>query len=442
MSKPKQKPKEEVMDTVDLPMRILRKAETAIQGRTSRFLIVVERCTDDHNYSAIIRTAEALGIQHLWLIDPQNATQAHQNQQQNQPQNQNELHPIASESDVTIEHTTRTRTRTRTTGNEEVIIRSTGNVNKKATAADVQNRSAHNMFARMATDWTSIREFRTTKECLDALREDGRTIWVTDLSQLAVRMTQEDLPAVSVHPNDDNAKNIAADDSSSSSYSGVHVVPERLAIVFGTESVGCTQEMLVAADLRVYLPLRGFADSLNLSVATALCLQQLFHLAPDAVGDMSEAERCALRRRWYPKLASQRILSRSEKKRRATLVSNIAAAKRIPKEHGHYDGTNEHELRRVEKLKNLPAWEKELAELDRTAWEKSVASVEKFVQDPPAPLTDMRRADEHRVMYVGKNTRKRNSENWQGMAATKNAASLESISAKQFKSWADEATSN
>ena len=51
-------------------------------------------------------------------------------------------------------------------------------------------------------------------------------------------------------------------------------VPEKLAIAFGTESVGCTEELLQAADLRVYLPLRGFADSLNLSVAAALVLHQ------------------------------------------------------------------------------------------------------------------------------------------------------------------------
>ena len=401
-------------------MRILRKAETAIQGRTSRILIVVERCTDDHNYSAIIRTAEALGIQNLWLIDPQNATQSHQH---SNVAGSELLQPMNDDPTSSFNSSATTTTTTTT----QVMIRSTGNVNKKATTADVQNRSAHNMFARKATDWTSIREFHTTSECLEALQEDGRTIWVTDLSQLAVRLTQEDLLA---------ASNTTCNTSSSNN----SVVPERLAIVFGTESVGCTQEMLDAADLRVYLPLRGFADSLNLSVATALCLQQLFHLAPDAVGDMSEAERDALRRKWYPKLASQRILSRSEKKRRATLVSNIAAAKRIPKGEVRYDSKNEHDVRRVEKLKNLPSWEQELEEMDRNAWEKSVASVEKFVLDPLAPLTDMRRADEHRIMYVGKNTRKKNCDNWQGMAATKNAVTVENISSKQFKAWANEAT--
>jgi len=60
----------EDIDAEGLPDRLFRKAETAIQGRTTRILAVIERCTDEHNYSAIIRTAEALGVQHIWLIDP------------------------------------------------------------------------------------------------------------------------------------------------------------------------------------------------------------------------------------------------------------------------------------------------------------------------------------------------------------------------------------
>eukprot|EP00957_Ditylum_brightwellii_P204430 15339216-Ditylum_brightwellii.AAC.1 len=59
------------MDSPTLDQRILRKAESALQNRTSRLIIVVERCTNDHNYSAILRTAEALGVQHVYIIAPQ-----------------------------------------------------------------------------------------------------------------------------------------------------------------------------------------------------------------------------------------------------------------------------------------------------------------------------------------------------------------------------------
>lgn len=129
-------------DSVGSADRILRKAETVLQRRTTRIVIVVEKCSLDHNHSvstmqmgfifntpynvslvyrvscpsvnrcvltfdgmltcamhphvsrhgvcaldsdwsigactpqAIIRTAEALGIQHLWLIDPPSAAAA------------------------------------------------------------------------------------------------------------------------------------------------------------------------------------------------------------------------------------------------------------------------------------------------------------------------------------------------------------------------------
>lgn len=64
-----------------------------------------------------------------------------------------------------------------------------------------------------------------------------------------------------------------------------------------------------------FMCLRGFADSLNLSVATALVTQQLFHLCPEIIGDMTIEERQRKRIKWFTKLATQRIMSRAENKR-------------------------------------------------------------------------------------------------------------------------------
>lgn len=47
------------------------------------------------------------------------------------------------------------------------------------------------------------------------------------------------------------------------------------AVVFGTERDGATPEMLAAADLTIHLPMFGFVQSLNVSVAAALCLYPL-----------------------------------------------------------------------------------------------------------------------------------------------------------------------
>lgn len=49
-----------------------------------------------------------------------------------------------------------------------------------------------------------------------------------------------------------------------------------LALVLGNEKVGASKEMLEAADERVIIPMPGFVQSFNISVAGALCLYQIY----------------------------------------------------------------------------------------------------------------------------------------------------------------------
>ena len=79
-------------------------------------------------------------------------------------------------------------------------------------------------------------------------------------------------------------------------------------VVIGTESTGVSNYMLEHADRRVYLPQHGFADSLNASVAAALCLHTLLWIyGTRAIGDLStegsSEELGALRRSWCEHLA-------------------------------------------------------------------------------------------------------------------------------------------
>ena len=109
-----------------------------------------------------------------------------------------------------------------------------------------QDLREHIAYAERMAKWLELRFFESSEACVAALRADGRDIWVTDLSQAAVCFTNARMR-----------------------------LPKRLAVVIGTESTGCSPTMLAAADKRIYLPLHGFADSLNLSVAAALLLQRL-----------------------------------------------------------------------------------------------------------------------------------------------------------------------
>lgn len=79
-------------------------------------------------------------------------------------------------------------------------------------------------------------------------------------------------------------------------------LPERLAIIMGREADGVSDTMLAAATKRVYLPIHGFADSLNVNVATGMVLQQLFYLCPEARGAMPEKEKAQLRDVWYRRI--------------------------------------------------------------------------------------------------------------------------------------------
>ena len=77
----------------------------------------------------------------------------------------------------------------------------------------------------------------------------------------------------------------------------------KLAIVFGREADGVSQEMITAADKLIYYPLHGFSESLNLSVSAALIMAYVLEHQPHLCGAMTENERKCLRRDWFLKLA-------------------------------------------------------------------------------------------------------------------------------------------
>jgi tRNA (guanosine-2'-O-)-methyltransferase len=194
--------------------RRLRRAESVLRHRTSRVLLVVERPWGNHNVQAVFRTAEAFGIQHVWMVD----------------------HPNSQEK-----------------------------LNRSVTKGSYL--------------WLSLRRFDTPALCIAALREGGWQIWSTDLSPGA----QEVSGPESLRP-----------------------FPDRVALVVGRESDGVSTEMLQASDRRLFLPMQGFTESFNLSVATSLMLQRCFDACPELRGAMSESERALIRLEWYQRLAGSK----------------------------------------------------------------------------------------------------------------------------------------
>ncbi len=61
-----------------------------------------------------------------------------------------------------------------------------------------------------------------------------------------------------------------------------------LALVLGNEKDGVSKEMLEAADERVIIPMPGFVQSFNISVAGALCLYQVYQDRLKRLGKVSD----------------------------------------------------------------------------------------------------------------------------------------------------------
>lgn len=78
-------------------------------------------------------------------------------------------------------------------------------------------------------------------------------------------------------------------------------VDEPLALIMGTESSGVSEHMLDAADYHVYIPMHGFAESLNISVAAGIVMSRILEnlrRRPRAAWQLTEEEAHALKTEW------------------------------------------------------------------------------------------------------------------------------------------------
>jgi tRNA (guanosine-2'-O-)-methyltransferase len=129
-----------------------------------------------------------------------------------------------------------------------------------------------------ADKWLDVTRWTSTRECLAALKERGFAIYVTWLGEGTVGLADLDF----VGP---------------------------VALVFGNESRGVSDDALALADARYAIPMRGFSQSLNVSVAAAVSLARAVdrrEAQRGTHGDLSEADAAALRERFYVLAVKQR----------------------------------------------------------------------------------------------------------------------------------------
>jgi len=95
-----------------------------------------------------------------------------------------------------------------------------------------------------ADKWLNIKKWPSTASCVKALKDEGRKIYVTHL--------------------DPGAQPLEDIDTS-----------EPFALCFGNEKKGASEELLKLADKSVFIPMRGFVQSFNISVAAAVSFYSL-----------------------------------------------------------------------------------------------------------------------------------------------------------------------
>ena len=88
----------------------------------------------------------------------------------------------------------------------------------------------------------------------------------------------------------------------------------KVALVFGNELRGISNEAMSLSDERVRIPMYGFTESFNISVSAAICLNTLvgkLHRNGSFAG-LSDEEKDVLKLKWYRKIVRKSDLIERE----------------------------------------------------------------------------------------------------------------------------------
>lgn len=129
---------------------------------------------------------------------------------------------------------------------------------------------ASRRIAQGADKWLDVHRYQSVEPCLENLKSRGYRLLATHL-EAATPLDELDFT-------------------------------QPTALVFGNEKYGVSPEILEACDARVIVPMMGFSQSFNISVATAICM---YHVLSDrrrrlgANGDLTDEQQRILRAHYY-----------------------------------------------------------------------------------------------------------------------------------------------
>ncbi|MBN2909513.1 RNA methyltransferase [Polycladomyces sp. WAk] len=201
------------------PERLMRLYQVLNQ-RTRYISVLLEAVDDGHNQAAVLRTADAFGIQNISVV----------------------------------------------TGNKPF------EPSKKIT------QGSHK--------WLTIRKKPDLQTAIKDLKSEGYQIYATYLGDDAVPIGEIDLSKPTV-------------------------------LIFGNEHKGISKEAANLADGKFYIPMYGFVQSFNISVAAALALQEVTKRAREIAGDrygLTDEEKRELLLEWIMKTLRPQVRKKVQKK--------------------------------------------------------------------------------------------------------------------------------
>ena len=140
----------------------------------------------------------------------------------------------------------------------------------------IENRNKYKISEDVSmgsTQWLTLNRYQkfenNTRECITQLKNKGYRIVATSLNERSVTLDQLK-------------------------------VDKPMALIFGTELTGISEDVQDMADEFVYLPMFGFTESFNISVCAALCMHELSTKIRSQVPDykLTDAERKEIYLEW------------------------------------------------------------------------------------------------------------------------------------------------
>ena len=193
----------------------MERLSRVVGSRRAGLHLVLENVHDPHNAAAVLRTAEGLGVQHVHIIESVNEFQV-----QTPPG------------------------------------RGSGGAQKGV--------------AMGCSRWLSIRRYGSSLECVEALRAQGVSVFASDCPPSESDSAEAILAAGGGKVGGEFRHALRTQCPARPLGDLPISTGEVVALVFGNERRGVSSVLLEAADATFYLPMAGFTQSFNISVAAAI----------------------------------------------------------------------------------------------------------------------------------------------------------------------------